>query len=243
MWRRLAYPIGSKGDCPVRILAWVTAWFIMTASVAWGGTIKGTVKFSGGALGQKKLPVTIDQYVCGKEKEAQDLILSPERGIRNAVVSLLNPPPSLMREASLSSEIQMDQKQCEFVPRVVVVPVGGTVQFINSDRLLHNVKSVGKENPSFNRAQPHARAIAIVFKKPEILRVDCDLHSWMRGWVVVADHSFYSVTNDRGEFILDGVPSGKYTLQIWQESLGTVTTEVTVGDKGTTPLTVEMGKK
>lgn len=137
----------------------------------------------------------------------------------------------------------MDQKQCAFVPRVVVVPVGGTVEFLNSDRLLHNVKSAGKENPPFNRAQPHARSISFKFKKPEILRVDCDLHSWMRGWVVVAEHPFYAVTNEQGEFILDNVPPGKYSLQVWQESLGTVTQEVVVSKRGTTTVTVTMSKK
>ena len=137
----------------------------------------------------------------------------------------------------------MDQRQCAYVPRVVVVPVGGTVEFLNSDRLLHNVRNAGKENPPFNRAQPHARTISVTFKKPEFLRVDCDLHSWMRGWVVVAEHPFYTVTNEQGEFTLENVPPGKYTLQVWQESLGTVTQEVTVGDKGAASVTVRMPKK
>jgi len=70
--------------------------------------------------------------------------------------------------------------------------------------------------------------------------VDCDLHSWMRAWVVVADHPFYVVTGVGGEFVLDNVPPGKYTLQIWQERLGTVTQEVTVADKGFSTVTVEM---
>jgi hypothetical protein len=137
----------------------------------------------------------------------------------------------------------MDQKQCSFIPRVVIVPVGGTVEFLNSDRLLHNVRSAGKENPPFNRAQPHARSISFAFKQPELLRVDCDLHSWMRGWVVVAEHPFYALTNEQGEFTLENVPRGKYTLQVWQESLGNVTQEVVVGDKGATTVSVAMGKK
>ena len=89
----------------------------------------------------------------------------------------------------------MDQKQCVFVPRVVIVPVGGTVEFLNSDRLLHNVRGGGKEIP-LSTARNHARTIAIGFKSPEVLRVDCDLHSWMRGWIVVAEHPFYAVTNE-----------------------------------------------
>lgn len=231
-----------KGAGPLSVLVAVAAWGVVAAGMAWGGTIKGTVRYTGAEVEQKRLPVTIDQYVCGKEREAEDLVLTPAKAIRNAVVSLQNPPPGVRWEGSLPSA-KMDQKQCAFVPRVVVVPVGGTVEFLNSDRLLHNLKSVSKENPAFNRAQPHARTIPVVFRKPEILRVDCDLHSWMRSWVVVADHPLYVVTNDRGEFVLDNVPAGKYTLQVWQESLGTVTTDVTVGDKGTTTVTVEMTKK
>src|SRR3990170_2369326 len=218
-------------------VVWATA-----PGTAWGGTIKGTVRLPGAPGKPKKLPVTIDQYVCGKEKEAEDVILSPDNGIRYAVVSLQTPPAGAKWNAPLPPA-QLDQKQCMFVPRVVVVPAGGTVEFLNSDRLLHNVKSFSKANAPFNKAPPKARTIPIVFKEPEIIRIECDLHSWMRTWVVVAGHPFYAVTNDKGEFTLDNVPPGKYTLQIWQESLGTVTREVTVGDTSAATVTVEMGRK
>ncbi|KRT70257.1 MAG: hypothetical protein XU13_C0058G0006 [Candidatus Rokubacteria bacterium CSP1-6] len=218
-------------------VVWATA-----PGTAWGGTIKGTVRLAGAPVKPKKLPVTIDQYVCGKEKEAEDVILSPDNGIRYAVVSLQTPPAGAKWNAPLPPA-QLDQKQCMFVPRVVVVPAGGTVEFLNSDRLLHNVKSFSKANAPFNKAHPKARTIPIVFKEPEIIRIECDLHSWMRTWVVVAGHPFYAVTNDKGEFTLDNVPPGKYTLQIWQESLGTVTREVTVGDTSAATVTVEMGRK
>jgi hypothetical protein len=73
--------------------------------------------------------------------------------------------------------------------------------------------------------------------------VDCDLHPWMRTWVVVADHPFYTVTNDQGEFTLGNVPPGQYTLQLWQESLGDVTMNVTVRDEAITTVTAEMSQK
>ena len=162
-----------------------------------GGTIRGTVRFTGAAVEQKKLPVTVDHSVCGKEKDAEDIVLSPEKGIRNVVVSLQTPPPGATWPVSLPS-VQLDQQQCVYVPRVVVVPVGGTVEFLNTDRLLHNLHSNSTGNPTFNRTQPRGRTIPIVFTKPEIVRVDCDLHPWMRAWVVVAEHPFYAVTNDQG---------------------------------------------
>jgi plastocyanin len=205
-------------------------------------TLKGNVRYAGARVEKKTVPVTIDQYLCGKEKEAGDLVLSSSSGIRNVVVSLHGVPAGSKAPAN-GAPAKMDQKQCVFVPRVVVVPVGGTVEFLNSDRLLHNVRGSGKENPPFNRAQPHARTISIVFKSPEILRVDCDLHSWMRGWIVVAEHPFYAVTNEEGEFVFENVPPGKYKLQAWQETLGRANQEVTVAGEGTQTITVRMEKK
>jgi plastocyanin len=200
-------------------------------------TLRGVVLVAG-AVEQKKLPVTIDQYVCGKEKQAEDLVVDGKRGVRNAVVWLQTPPPGAGAE-STTAKVEMDQKGCVFVPHVVLVPAGGTVEFLNSDRLLHNLHSASRDNPSFNRTQPKGRVIPITFAKPEIIRVNCDLHSWMRAWVVVADHPFYALTNDAGEFELPGLPPGKYTLQIWQERLGITSRDVSVGAEGAR-VTVEL---
>ena len=227
------------------------AWGIVGMTLAGGlpgidaasaAAIRGVVVNAGPAPERKQIPINIDQYVCGKNRESDELIVGPNRGIRWAVVSLQAPPPGPRSEPP-SNPVQMDQQQCVYIPRVVVVPVGGTVEFLNSDRLLHNLHSASSENPTFNRTQPKGRTIPMVFKKPEIVRIDCDLHTWMRAWVVVAEHPFYAVTGANGEFVLDNVPPGKYTLKIWQETLGTVTREVTVGDKDTVGVTIEMGKK
>jgi plastocyanin len=220
----------------------ISAALSLVASAASAGTVKGIVRFDGPPLPTKKFSVTIDQYLCGKEKVSQELVLSSTQGIKNAVVALHGVPPG-SKTPKLPASVKMDQQACVFVPRVVVLPAGGTVEFLNSDRLLHNVRSDAKENRSFNRAQPHARTIAMTFKTPEILRVDCDLHSWMRGWVVVAEHPFYVVTNDAGEFVFENIPPGKYTLEVWQEALGHVKQAVTVTDSGIQDVTVRMAKK
>ena len=189
--------------------------------------IRGAVVMTG-AVTPKKLPVTIDQYVCGTEKMAEDLVVNAKGGVKNAVVWLKTPPPGAAWP-SAPVKIEMDQKGCAFVPRVVLVPAGGTVEFLNSDRLLHNLHSASNDNPTFNRTQPRGRVIPVTFAKPEFVQVNCDLHSWMRSWVVVADHPFYALTTDAGEFVLPNVPPGKYTLQTWQETLGITSREVTVG--------------
>ena len=175
------------------VVASFAVWCLTLAVPAWAGTLRGTVRFVGTAVEQKKLVVTVDQSVCGRDKDAEDLSVSADKGIRNVVVSLQLPPSDVKWTAA---PVQMDQKQCVFVPRVVLVPAGGVVEFLNGDRLLHNLRGQTKDNPSFNRTQPKGRTIPILFKTPEIIRIDCDLHPWMRAWVVVAEHPFLCA--DRG---------------------------------------------
>lgn len=232
---------GPAGRVTWLVAIALTGWLLLPGA-ARAASIRGVVLNAGPAPDRKQISINIDQYVCGKSKESDELIVGPNRGIRWAVVSIQTPPPGARWEPS-PKPVQMDQRQCLYVPRVVVVPVGGTVEFLNSDRLLHNLHSVSTENVMFNRTQPKGRTIPVVFKKPEMVRVDCDLHTWMRAWVAVAEHPFYAVTGPDGEFTLDNVPPGKYTLKIWQELLGTVTRDVTVGGRDTAGVTVEMGKK
>jgi plastocyanin len=200
-------------------------------AAVYAADITGSVSYTGPAMQRPKVPVTIDQYICGKEKDADDLVLGPKGGVQHAVVWIENPPPGAKWPAELP-RIEMDQKGCVFVPRVVVVPVGGTVEFLNSDRLLHNLHSLSKDNAQFNRTQPRGRTIPITFTRPEVVPIVCDLHSWMKSWVVVAEHPYYAVTDASGAFRIVGVPPGKYRLRMWQELLGERTQEVQVGAQG-----------
>jgi len=207
--------------------------------VSAAGSIKGSVILGGPAPAPKKLEVTIDQYVCGTEKDSGDLLLSPRKELKNAVVWLENPPAGAAAPAP-AAKVEMDQNGCVFIPRVVVVPAGGTVDFLNSDRLLHNIHATPKLNVSFNRTQPKDRTIPVTFAKPEIVRINCDLHSWMVGWVVVAAHPYYAITGADGQFSFDNLPPGKYDLHIWHERLGTVQASATVSDPQPARVTVEM---
>jgi plastocyanin len=224
---------------PLLYVLVLSVWGASSPEMLPAETIKGTVRFAGDLPAQKTIPTTIDQYVCGKEKPAEDLIVAPDKGIRNAVVSLAKAPGVELKEP-VPAPVELDQKECTFVPHVVVAPVNSPVLFLNTDRLLHNLHSTSRSNPRFNRAQPKGRTIQMAFKTPEIIQIECDLHTWMSAWVVVADHPFYTVTKDHGEFILENVPPGSYTLRVWQESLGTATQDVTVAAKLGANVTIEM---
>jgi plastocyanin len=209
------------------------------AGASAAGGIKGTVVFGGPAPAQKKVDVTIDQYVCGTDKDPGDLLVSSRKELRNAVVWIDNPPPDRASPAP-GDKVSMDQHGCVFVPRVVIVQAGGTVDFLNSDRLLHNIHATPKLNPSFNRTQPKSRTIPVTFAKPEIVRIVCDLHAWMVAWVVVAAHPLYAVTGADGQFAFDNLPPGKYKLNVWHERLGTTVASVTVTDGAPARASIEM---
>jgi len=203
------------------------------------GVIEGSVVLVGAPPVMKKLDVTIDQYLCGTQKNAEDLLLSPRKEIRNVVVWLENAPAGAAWPQQ-ATKVEMDQRGCVYIPRIVLVPSGGTVDFLNSDRLLHNIHSNPKINTPFNRTQPKNRTIAIRFDRPEIVPIVCDLHPWMQAWVVVAAHPYYAITGADGRFVFDNLPAGSYRLQLWQERLGTTSTQVTVDDRTPARVTVEM---
>jgi plastocyanin len=203
------------------------------------GAIEGKVVLVGAQPAMKKLDVTIDQYLCGTQKNGEDLLLSPRKEIRNVVVWLENAPAGAAWPTQ-TKKVEIDQKGCVYIPRIVLVPVGGTVDFLNSDRLLHNIHSNPKANLAFNRTQPKNRTIPIRFDKPEIVPIVCDLHPWMQAWVVVAAHPYYAITGADGQFTFDHLPAGTYRLRVWQERLGTTAMEVTVDDRSPARVTLEM---
>jgi len=221
--------IVSTATVPTLLLAlWASS------SIATG--LAGTVLVTGALPKPKKLDVVIDQFACGTEKDAGDLVLSPRKELANAVVWIENAPDNA--GAPQDKKVEIDQKACVFIPRVVIVPAKGTVFFLNSDKLLHNIHTTPKINVEVNRTQPKNRSIPVTFDKPEIVRIACDLHPWMTAWVVVAAHPYYAVTGADGQFAFD-VPPGQYKLKVWHERLGTVETSATVGDKAAR-VTVEM---
>ncbi|HWU36484.1 MAG TPA: carboxypeptidase-like regulatory domain-containing protein, partial [Candidatus Acidoferrum sp.] len=99
-------------------------------------------------------------------------------------------------------------------------------------------------NPEVNVAQPKFKKVLTQkFTKPEIVKATCDAHGWMNGWIVATDHPFVAVTDEKGNFAIKDIPPGKYTVEIWQETLGKQTKEVSIKGKEDTKLAVEMAKK
>ncbi len=121
-----------------------------------------------------------------------------------------------------TTSVTLDQEGCRYVPRVLGLRAGQTLEILNSDPLLHNVHGLAKINREFNRGMPAGSApIERSFRRGEaMVRVKCDVHPWMGAWVGVFDHPWFAVTDDDGHFALDDVPVGTYHLHVWHELFG-----------------------
>ena len=189
------------------------------------GTITGVVKYVGTPPPPKELPLTKDTDVCGEWKLSRELIVGFDQGIQDAVVRVVNitgKPPQPARTPTL---VQM---RCGFSPHLLLIPAGGSVDILNTDGFLHNIHTYSVENPAINVAQPgFIVRMTLRFQSPERVRVTCDLHP-MDAWIVVMDHPYYAVTDQKGTFTLTGVPAGTYTLEVWHARLGRQTKDVVV---------------
>lgn len=185
------------------------------------GVITGTVTFAGEVPALKEIKVSKDTKVCGNHKTDESLVIDTNtKGIKNVVVFLKEIKTGKKWQIA-ENDLEMDQKGCIFSPRVVVVPAGQPINMLNNDGILHNIHTRSQLNEEINKAQPKfLKKMKLSFDKPEFVKVTCDVHNWMQGWIVVADHPYYTVTDDKGKFEISDIPAGTYTLEIWHETLG-----------------------
>jgi len=163
----------------------------------------------------------------GVDTTDRSLLIHEKGGIQNVVLTIEATKAEVPEEP-----IVIDQKGCRFEPRVVVVPVGGTLRFANSDDTNHNIHTYAMKNQPRNDMVAGGSNIDYVLDKAEVINVKCDVHTWMRSFAVVTEASHYAVTAADGSFKIDGLPAGSYKIEWWHEELG----------KGKADIKVEAGK-
>ena len=217
----------------VNILAASLACLALGALPVLAGNIAGKVTYGGTPPPQKPLTVTKDKEVCGREAHADEsLVVAPDKGIANVVIYIQD-APSAPKMAVPATNPQLDQRSCKFHPHVQIIPAGGTLDVLNNDGILHNLHTYPKNNPPVNQAQPKFKKVMpLKFQKPDTIRIACDVHTWMNGWLVVAPHAWYALSKPDGTFTMGNVAPGTYTLSYWQETLGVQTAQVTVPATG-----------
>ena len=133
------------------------------------------------------------------------------------------------------------QKGCLYTPLVGGIQVDQTLEIKNEDDNLHNVRALARNNRPFNIGQPSVGIREKSFKVPEeALKFKCDVHPWMESYLFVLDHPFFAVTDAAGNFSIDGLPAGTYTLVAWHVKAGEQKREVTVGGDGSATVSFEL---
>ncbi len=205
-----------------------------TVGLADGGALSGKVIFTGESPRRRAIRMDADP-ACAALHEgrvlADDVIIAEHGGLANVFVYVEVAPDGSFDDAVPTEPVQLRQEGCQYTPRVQGIRLRQTLEVLNVDPTLHNVRSLAKSNRPFNMSQPAQGKRTKFFTKQELpVKFKCDVHSWMSAYLFVIDHPFFATTDRNGHFSIDGLPDGRYTLVAWHEKFGQKTFEAQVGE-------------
>jgi plastocyanin len=187
------------------------------------GVVRGRVEIG--------IPVTVRRPSAAyPARSVGQPVLAPASELRHVVVFIKDAPAS----PTEPTNVEIRQRDENFIPRVVAVPVGSTVEFPNDDPIYHNVFSLSRAK-TFNLGRyPRGDSRRVLVSKPGVVKVFCDIHSHMTASIMVFNHPWFAVVGEDGRFELDGVPPGDRRITAWHERLGDTTVRLRVDGGGVT---------
>jgi plastocyanin len=136
---------------------------------------------------------------------------------RRRAVVYVDPAPRPALEELPAGRARMDQRNEEFIPHVLAITVGTVVDFPNDDTKFHNVFSLSRVKQFDLGRYPAGHSKAVLFDKPGIVPISCDIHTHMSAYVLVFNHPYFAVADEDGRYAIANVPPGPYTLKVWSE--------------------------
>lgn len=183
------------------------------------GTVAGTVRVEGTPPVRPPLEVYKHKEFCGQNVVDDRLVIGPAGGVRYVVLTVEGVRGGQKPDKDLT--LTLDNKGCRFQPHVQVAEVGQWVEILNSDPVVHNADArIGKDT-IFNIGLPPDKHIRRQLTRPGIVTITCDVwHTWMIGYIAVAEHPYHTVTDGYGAYEIRDLPPGSYRLRLWHEELG-----------------------
>ena len=128
----------------------------------------------------------------------------------------------------------VENKGCMYSPHVLGVQAGQPVNLLNEDPTLHNVHSFSANSKAWNVGLPfQGMKVMKKFDNPEIMvKLKCDVHPWMLGFIGVVAHPYFTVTDKEGKFEIKNLPPGEYTIEAWHEKLGVRSQTIKIEPQG-----------
>jgi plastocyanin len=207
---------------------------------ATAGVLTGTVRFTGPKPARKAIDMDEDP-ACVKAHKGhafdESVVVNRNGALSNVFVYIKSGLEGKKFETP-SVPITIDQNGCWFQPRVMGIQTNQTLKVTNSDPVTHNIHPIAQLNREWNHSQSGGDPpLARRFVRPEVMiRVKCNIHNWMRAFIGVLDHPYFAVTGADGSFEIKNVPPGEYTVEAWQEKLGTQEQKITVAPSGAVKL-------
>lgn len=207
---------------------------LVIVSYAFAGNVAGKVNFKGSAPAPQKIKMNADPKCArihgGKAVVSDQVVVNPNKTLRWVFVYVKRGLEGKKFDVP-TEPAKLDQRGCTYEPHVFGVMANQPIEITNSDPTLHNIHSLPKNSSQFNIAQPkQGMKMTKSFTKSEIMvKIKCEVHTWMASYVGVLDHPFYAVTDDKGNFEIKGLLAGEYELEAWHEKYGAQTMKVSVG--------------
>lgn len=205
------------------------------ASAEWG-TLKGRFVLSGDLPAAPALTVDKDVEVCGKHKlVSEEVVVGDTKGVANVVVFVRDKKVKVKPEleaAAKDAKPVLDNLNCRFEPHVLFVQAGQELVIKNSDTVGHNSNIATVKNAPSNNLIPAGGQVTAKFTSDEAIpaQVTCNIHPWMKGWIVVRDNPYATVSKADGSFELVDLPADEVELQFWHEKAGYIG-EMTINGK------------